>query len=72
VQGASKNVLSSHTVGLPGKLKVIHSVLTRSSESVNITPSTVTEASFCCTSILFCVFMARVRYKLEQRVFIYD
>jgi hypothetical protein len=33
-------------------------------------PPSVTEASFC--SALFCVFMAHVRYNLEQRVFIYD
>jgi hypothetical protein len=40
------------------------------SESVSVAPSSVTEASFYCA--LFCVFMARVRYNLEQRVFIYD
>jgi hypothetical protein len=32
--------------------------------------SSVIEASFYCA--LFCVFMAHVRYNLEQRVFIYD
>jgi hypothetical protein len=38
------------------------------SESVSVAPSSVTEASFYCA--LFCVFMAGVRYNLEQRVFI--
>jgi hypothetical protein len=33
-------------------------------------PLTVKEASFC--RALLCVFMAHVRYNLEQRVFIYD
>jgi hypothetical protein len=37
---------------------------------VSDTPSTVTEASFCCA--LFCVFMDHVIYSLELRVFIYD
>jgi hypothetical protein len=55
---------------IPGKQKVIHSVITQSSESVSVMPSTVTEVSFCYA--LFCVFMAHVRYNLEQRVFIYD
>jgi hypothetical protein len=65
-----QKVLSADTVGSHGKLKVIHLVITRSSESVNVTPSTATEASFCCA--LFCIFMARVRLNFEQRVYIYD
>jgi hypothetical protein len=40
------------------------------SESVSVMPSSVIEASFYCS--LICVFMAHVRYNLEQRVFIYD
>jgi hypothetical protein len=52
------------------KRKVIHSINTRSSESVSVMPSTVTEVSFCCA--LFRVFMARVIYNLELGVFIYD
>jgi hypothetical protein len=36
----------------------------------SIMPSSVIEASF--YSALFCVFMAHVRYNLQQRVFIYD
>jgi hypothetical protein len=40
------------------------------SESVSVTPSNVIEVPFYCT--LFCVFMARVRYSLEQRVFIHN
>jgi hypothetical protein len=36
----------------------------------SLAPPSVTEASCYCD--LFCVFMARVRYNLEQRVFIYD
>jgi hypothetical protein len=70
VQGASENFLLVDTVGSPGKLKVIHSVMICSSESVSVRPSTVSEASFCCA--LFCIFMAHVRYDLEQRDFIYD
>jgi hypothetical protein len=61
VQEASENVLLADTVESPDKLKVIH--------SVRVTPSIVTEASFCCA--LFHVFMARVRYNLEQTVLIY-
>jgi hypothetical protein len=34
VQGASENILSADTVGSPSKLKIIHLVLTWSSESV--------------------------------------
>jgi hypothetical protein len=45
-------------------------VIMQSSESVSAMPSTVTEVSFCFA--LSCVFMAHVRYNLEQRVFIYD
>jgi hypothetical protein len=40
------------------------------SKSVSVTPPNVTEASL--YSARFCVFMARVRYNLEQRVFIHD
>jgi hypothetical protein len=57
-----------HIVGSPGKLKVIRWVITRCSKSVIVTPSTVTEAPFCCA--LFCVFMAHARYSLEQRFFV--
>jgi hypothetical protein len=39
-------------------------------KSVSVKPPNVTEA--CLYSALFCVFMARVRYNLEQIVFIYD
>jgi hypothetical protein len=62
VQGASENILLADTVGSPGKLKAIHLVMTRSSESVSdMPPPTVREVPFCCA--LICVFMARVRYK---------
>jgi hypothetical protein len=37
---------------------------------VSVVPSSVTEASL--YSALWCVFMACVRYNLEQRVFIHD
>jgi hypothetical protein len=39
-------------------------------ESVSVTPPSVAGVSL--YSALFCVFMDRVRYSLEQRVFIYD
>jgi hypothetical protein len=70
VQGASENILSAETVESPRKMKVLHSVMTCSSESVSVTPSIGIEVSFCCG--LFCVIMASVRYNLEHRVFIYD
>jgi hypothetical protein len=66
LQGAYQYVITAHTEGAPDKLKVIHSVITR---SVSQSPS-VTGASL--YSALFCVFMARVRNNLEQRVFICD
>jgi hypothetical protein len=50
----------------PGKLKVIHSMITWCS----VKPLTITETPFCCA--LFWAFMARVRYNLEQNVFVYD
>jgi hypothetical protein len=40
------------------------------SESVSVTPPSVTETSL--YNALFCAFMARVKYTLEQIVFIYD
>jgi hypothetical protein len=39
-------------------------------DQCSLAPPSVTEASLCCA--LFSVFMAYVRYNLEQRVFIYD
>jgi hypothetical protein len=39
-------------------------------DQCSLAPPSVTETS--CYCALFCVFMARVRYSLEQRVFIYD
>jgi hypothetical protein len=63
VQGASEYILLVDTVGSLGKLKVTHSVFTRHSESLSVTPSTVTEASF--RSALFCVFVARVRHEFS-------
>jgi hypothetical protein len=68
VQGASENVLSADTVGFPCKLKVIHSVITRSSESVLSHQLLQKRHSV----VLWSVFMACVRYSLEQRIFIYD
>jgi hypothetical protein len=60
---ASQKVLLAHIAGAPGKLNSFgNDPIT---ESVS-----VIEASLC--SALFCVFMARVQYNLEQRVFIYD
>jgi hypothetical protein len=38
-------------------------------DQCSLAPPSVTEASCCCA--VFCVFMARVRSNLEQRVFIY-
>jgi hypothetical protein len=67
VQGASQNVVSADTVDhTEGHSFGDHPI----SESVSVMPSSVIEASFYCA--LLCVFMARVRYNLEQRVFIYD
>jgi hypothetical protein len=39
-------------------------------DQCSLVPPSVTEAS--CYCAVFCVFMARVRYNLEQRVSIYD
>jgi hypothetical protein len=39
-------------------------------DQCSLAPTSVTEASYYCA--LFYVFMARVRYNLQQRVFIYD
>jgi hypothetical protein len=68
VQGASQNVLSADS-GIPWKTEGHSFGDHLISESVSVAPSSVTEASL--YSALFCVFMARVRYNLEQRVFIY-
>jgi hypothetical protein len=70
VQGASQYFFSADTVGSPVKLKSHSFGYHLISESVSVPPSSVTEASLC--SALFCVFMAPVRYNLEQKVFIYD
>jgi hypothetical protein len=59
--------VSAHTVVVPGKLKVIDHPI---GESVTVAQSSATESQL--YSALFCVFMAPVRYSLEQRVFIYD
>jgi hypothetical protein len=46
-----------------------HHLLGDIREAGSIAPSSVTEALY---TALFCVLMARARYSLEQRVFIYD
>jgi hypothetical protein len=67
--GLSVHCLSTHC-GSPRQTEG-HSFGNRLvSESVIIMPPSVTEDCFYCA--LFCVFMAHVRYNLEQRVFIYD
>jgi hypothetical protein len=65
----SERVIGRHC-GLPrqteGQLFGDHLI----SQSVSVAPSSLTESSF--YNVLFCVFIARVRYNLEQRVFVYD
>jgi hypothetical protein len=63
VQGASQEC------GIPRQTEG-HAFSDRLIQRVCVTPSSVTETSFCCA--LFCVPMARVRHNLEQRVFIHD
>jgi hypothetical protein len=55
IRAASWNLLSGDSVAVPGKLKVIRSVIL---DQCSVAPS-VTEAS--CYCALYCVFIARVR-----------
>jgi hypothetical protein len=72
-RGACQYVVSGQTAGAPDQPRrtEVHSFGNHLiSKSVSVTPRSFTEASL--YNALFCVFMALVRYNLEQRVFFYD